>query len=84
MKITRIWHGRTRREHADEYLDFLGRTGVPDYSSTGGNLSVKVLRRIEGDICHFWTVTEWDSMASIAKFTGEDTETARYYPEDSD
>ena len=81
-KITRTWHGRTRTEHADEYLEFLERSGVPDYAKTEGNLSVKILRRIEGDVCHFWTVTEWDSVESMKKFAGEDFEKAKYYPED--
>ena len=81
-KITRTWHGRTRTEHADEYLEFLERSGVPDYAKTEGNLSVKILRRIEGHVCHFWTVTEWDSVESIKKFAGEDFEKAKYYPED--
>jgi hypothetical protein len=31
--ITRIWHGRTKAEHADEYLQFLIDTGVADYKS---------------------------------------------------
>lgn len=81
--ITRIWHGMTLANHADEYLEFLQISGVPDYSKTEGNLSVKVLRRIEDDVCHFWTVTEWDSYESIKKFGGEDFEKAKYYTEDS-
>ena len=80
--ITRIWHGRTRAEHADEYLEFLIRTGVADYRATEGNLSVRVLRRVEADVCHFWTVTTWDSFENIKKFAGEDYEKARYYEED--
>ena len=80
--ITRIWHGRTRAEHADEYLEFLIKTGVADYKSTDGNLSVEILRRVEGDICHFWTVTKWDSFENIKKFAGRDYEKAKYYEED--
>ena len=80
--ITRIWHGRTRREHADEYLEFLVKSGVSDYKATPGNLSVKILRRTEGDVCHFWTVTTWESFENIKKFAGEDYEKARYYEED--
>lgn len=80
--ITRIWHGMTLAKHADEYLEFLNVSGVPDYKKTEGNLSVKVLRRVEDDVCHFWTVTEWDSYESIKKFAGEDFEKAKYYPED--
>jgi heme-degrading monooxygenase HmoA len=82
--ITRIWHGKTKAEDADRYLEFLERSGVPDYLKTEGNLSVKILRRIEGDICHFWTVTEWDSIESVRRFAGDEIEKAKYYPEDKE
>lgn len=80
--ITRIWHGITKASHAESYLNYLQETGLKDYVATPGNISAKVLRRIEGDICHFYTVTEWDSLESIKNFAGEDYEKARYYPED--
>jgi heme-degrading monooxygenase HmoA len=80
--ITRIWHGRTKAEHADEYLKFLIDTGVPDYKRIPGNLSVEIWRAIEGDVCHFWTVTKWESLDSIKQFAGEDHKKAKYYAED--
>jgi hypothetical protein len=55
--ITRIWHGRTKAEHADDYLRYIQETGVRDYKSTPGNLSCQIWRRKEDQICHFWTVT---------------------------
>ena len=67
-KITRIWHGTTNTEHADEYLKYVEKTGLSDYRNIDGNLSAKILRRIDGNICHFLTVTEWDSYKSIRKF----------------
>lgn len=82
--ITRIWHGITKAEHVEEYLEFLIETGVADYKKTDGNLSVEILRRVEAGICHFWTVTKWDSYENIKKFAGEDYEKATYYPEDAD
>jgi heme-degrading monooxygenase HmoA len=57
-------------------------TGVPDYKSVPGNLSVEIWRRIDGDLCHFWTVTKWDSYESIRKFAGDDVEKAKYYEDD--
>jgi heme-degrading monooxygenase HmoA len=81
-KITRIWHGTTNTEHADEYLKYVEKTGLSDYRNIDGNLSAKILRRIDGNICHFLTVTEWDSYKSIRKFAGEDFEKAKYYSED--
>ena len=80
--ITRIWHGKTKIEFADEYLDFLEKSGLNDYKVTPGNLGVEVLRRKENEVCHFWTVTKWNSIESIKKFAGEEYEKARYYPED--
>jgi heme-degrading monooxygenase HmoA len=82
--ITRIWHGITKAEQSDEYLEYVINTGVADYKKTEGNLSVEILRRVDGDICHFWTVTKWDSFENIKKFAGEDYEKARYYPEDAE
>lgn len=46
------------------------------------DLSVEIWREVDGDVCHFWTVTKWDSVESIKGFAGEDYEKAKYYPED--
>ena len=81
-KITRIWHGKVKAEHADEYLRYVEETGIADYRKVKGNLSVKILRRIDGNTCHFLTVTEWDSWESIKIFAGTDYEKARYYEGD--
>lgn len=80
--ITRIWHGKTRIEYADIYLKYIEKTGMSDYKNVKGNLSAKILRRIDNNICHFLTITEWDSYESIKEFAGEDFEKARYYDND--
>ncbi len=80
--IARMWHGVTAAERADEYLDYLNETGVPDYRETEGNRGVYVLRRIEGDKAHFLTVSFWGSIEEVKAFAGPDPEKARYYPED--
>jgi len=82
--ITRIWHGRTLMQHSDQYLNYIRETGLKEYLRTPGILSAKVLRRIDGDICHFWTITEWPDIQSIKKFAGNDFEKAKYYPEDNE
>ncbi|MCB2379757.1 antibiotic biosynthesis monooxygenase [Hymenobacter sp. BT635] len=81
--ITRIWHGTTAALDAEAYLAYLQQSGIADYKNTPGNLGVQVLRRLDGDICHFWTVTRWDSYDSIRRFAGPDYEKARYYPDDA-
>jgi heme-degrading monooxygenase HmoA len=82
--IARMWHGVTAAERADEYLDYLNETGVPDYRETEGNRGVYVLRRIEGDKAHFLTVSFWGSIEEVKAFAGPDPEKARYYPEDEE
>ena len=72
----------TKAEHADEYLKYVENTGMKNYKTVNGSISARLLRRIEGDICHFLTVTEWDSYDSIKKFTGNDFQKAKYYPAD--
>ena len=82
--IARIWHGTTAAGMSGEYLDYLDRTGVPDYHATRGNLGVYVLRRIEGERAHFLTLSFWESVEAIKGFAGSDPERARYYPEDEE
>jgi heme-degrading monooxygenase HmoA len=84
MAIVRIWHGRTLREKADAYWRFLHDRAIPDYRSTPGNLEVKLLRRVDGDVCHFLTVTTWESMEAIVRFAGVPVDKAKYYAEDRD
>ncbi len=80
--ITRIWHGKTLLEHADEYLNYIKQTGITDYQNTPGNLSAKILRRTEDTVCHFYVVTEWNNLESIKGFAGTNYEQARYYEQD--
>jgi heme-degrading monooxygenase HmoA len=80
--IARIWHGVTEAAKADEYLDYLNETGVPDYRGTEGNRGVYVLRRIEVEEAHFLTLSFWDSMDDVKRFAGAEPERAKYYPAD--
>lgn len=82
MPIARQWHGRTSKQNADAYWEFLHQKAIPDYRSVAGNLEVKLMRRIEGDVCHFITFTLWDSLDSIKAFAGDEIEKAKYYEED--
>jgi heme-degrading monooxygenase HmoA len=80
--IARTWHGVVPAGKADEYFDYLKRTGVPDLRGTPGNRGVYVLRRLEGDRAHFLLISLWESREAIRAFAGDDIERARYYPED--
>ena len=80
--IARLWHGRTKAEDADRYLEYLKATGLKDYAGVEGNRGVQALRRIEGGVAEFLLVTQWDSMEAIERFAGANPEIAVYYPED--
>ena len=80
--IARTWHGVDPASMANEYMNYLNRTGLPDYRGTDGNRGVQVLRRIEGDDAHFLLITLWESFEAIRKFAGDERERARYFPED--
>jgi heme-degrading monooxygenase HmoA len=80
--IARIWHGRTRSADAEAYGKYIHQVGITGYQATPGNRGTWLLRRIEGDVAHFLTLSFWDSREAIARFAGEDIEKARYYEED--
>lgn len=82
--ITRTWHGATLPDRAAAYLQFLLTDGTKDYKITPGNISVEVHQKKSDEICHFWTVTEWQDLESIKLFAGEDPEKAKYYPIDDE
>lgn len=82
--IARIWHGSTHVARADEYADYLERTGARECRATPGNRGVYVLRRIERDRATFTFISLWESVEAIRRFAGDDYEKAHYYPEDRD
>ena len=63
--ITRIWHGRTKKEDADIYKQYVIDTGIQDYLKTEGNLDVEIWQGDEGNETHIFTVTHWDSFDSM-------------------
>lgn len=81
--VARSWHGRVPAHRSDDYLAYLGRTGLADYRRTDGHRATWVLRRVDGEVAEFQLITAWDSLDAIRAFAGEDVEAARYYPEDA-
>ncbi|CAA9588977.1 MAG: hypothetical protein AVDCRST_MAG18-4512 [uncultured Thermomicrobiales bacterium] len=82
--IARIWRGVTPAHKADDYLTYLGATGLKEYRATPGNRGVQVLRRIRDDEAEFILISLWESLDAIRAFAGDDPECAVYYPEDRD
>jgi heme-degrading monooxygenase HmoA len=81
--IARIWHGWTPASKADEYVEYVKKTGVRAQTSLPGNRGDFVLRRPEGDRVHFIVMSLWESMEAVRAFS-PDPEKAVFYPEDRD
>jgi heme-degrading monooxygenase HmoA len=82
--IARIWRGTVKAERADEYTEYMLETGIADILKTPGNITVYLLRRTEGDLTHFQTVSLWESEAAIEAFSGSKDRTARLEPKDEE
>lgn len=83
--IARVWRGWTAVSRADEYVEYLNRTGVPGLSGTPGNGGVYVLHRDLGDgRAEFVVMSLWDSLESVKAFAGDDVTVARFYPQDDE
>ena len=80
--IARTWWGTTRAADADTYLEYLEQTGFREYRQTPGNRGVLALRRVTDGRADFLLISLWDSEQSVRAFAGDDTNRAKFYPED--
>jgi heme-degrading monooxygenase HmoA len=81
--ILRRWVGLIRTADEAEYTAYIEKTELAGYVATPGNLGFQMLMRDLGDgTSKVTTLSWWRSMADIVGFAGEDTELARYYPQD--
>jgi len=76
--ISRLWHGWTTHEHADDYERLLRETVLPgiDARDLAGYRGAHLLRRDVGDEVEFVTVMWFDALADVRAFAGDDHETA--------
>ena len=79
--IARIWHGKVPSSGATAYHQYLLATGLKDYADAEGNRGVLLLKKEEGSVTHYYTLTYWNDVNAIKGFAGEDYEKARYYAE---
>src|SRR6058998_152356 len=80
--IARIWHGVTAAARADEYADYLERTGARECRATPGNRGVYVLRRIKQNRAEFTFISLWESVDAIRRSAGDDYEKAHPHHQD--
>ncbi|MGD2153717.1 MAG: antibiotic biosynthesis monooxygenase [Gemmatimonadales bacterium] len=80
--IARVWRGRTRIEQADEYTEYMRKTGVATQRRTPGNRGSMIWRRDDDDEAEFFVISLWQTLEAVKAFAGERPEVAVYYPED--
>ena len=68
-KIARIWRGRTTRDRADEYESYNYEVGIKPLIKKA--LGVQTLREDRGDETVFVTISYWESIAAMSRFTGD-------------
>src|SRR5262245_12389570 len=66
--IARIWRGRTRREHADEYETYNYEVGIRPLGDKA--LGVQTFREDGDTYTEFVTVSYWESVEAMSRFTG--------------
>ena len=80
--IARIWRGRTRPERADAYEAYNYDVGIKPLIGTA--LGVQTLREDRRDETEFWTISYWESIAAMSRFTGDDPARIHHLPRDAE
>ncbi len=68
--IARIWRGRTRPERADEYEAYNYDVGIKPLIEKA--MGVQTLREDRADEVEFVTISYWESLDAMSRFTGGD------------
>jgi heme-degrading monooxygenase HmoA len=80
--IARIWRGRVRRERADEYETYLTDVGIAPLAEKA--LGVHSLREDRETETEFVTISYWESVDAMSRFTGGDPTRIHHLPRDAE
>ena len=69
--VARTWFGRTRIEHADEYLRYNHENGVLEVEKKPGCLGMQQFRKTRGEVAEFTTVSYWESVEAMEAAHGD-------------
>jgi heme-degrading monooxygenase HmoA len=78
--IARIWRGRTTRAKADEYAKYLYEVGITPLIEKA--LGVQQLREDRETESEFITISYWESVEAMSRFTGSDPRRIHHLPRD--
>jgi len=80
--IARIWRGRTTRARADEYANYLYETGIKPLEQKA--LAVQQLREDRDTETEFITISYWENVEAMSRFTGADPRQIHHLPRDKE
>lgn len=69
-EIARIWRGRTTRARADEYETYNYEAGIKPLIEKA--MGVQTFREDRADETEFMTISYWESIEAMSRFTGSD------------
>lgn len=78
--ISRVWHGWTHRDGADQYEAMLRTDILPGIHRVNGYLGATLLRRAVEDEVEFITITQFTDMEAVRGFAGDDYTLAVIHP----
>lgn len=71
QRVARMWRGRTTRDRADEYQDYLLGNGIAPLQKKGA-LAVQMFREDRETETEFFTISYWESIEAMEKVAGND------------
>jgi|SRR5689334_24239314 len=79
-RIARIWRGRVPAARADDYARYNYEVGIKPLEEKA--LGVQSLREDRDGESEFITISYWESIEAMARFTGSDPRKVHHLPRD--
>lgn len=80
--IARIWRGRTLRDVADTYQGYLHEVGIKPLMEKA--LGVQNFREDRATDSVFMTISYWENVEAMSRFTGGDPTKIHHLPRDAE
>jgi heme-degrading monooxygenase HmoA len=82
FRVARVWRGRVRAERADEYAAYLAEAGLKVLAEAA--IGVEQFREDQRDIVEFVTISYWESVEAMTRYTHGDPTAIHHLARDSD
>lgn len=80
--VARVWRGRTRPEMADAYEEYHSEVGLQPLLQSA--LGVETMREDRETETVFMTISYWESVDAMSRFTGTDPNEISHLPRDAE